>query len=209
MVVQPIECRPGWQVNDATFKCERCIAPFNSVGGDKKCTICEPGYFMNSDDQCTSCPEGTTCDGLTTIKDIDLKKGYWRISGESTEALECPLDQGCVGGQDPTDYCREGYEGVLCAKCNEEFYFSKDTNDCIDCGAPGVTTAVERVRASIVLSLVFFVFVIFCGGFIIIKLTPGLQGQAREFIDKAIENLNWFRLKTKMKIKCLLSFAQM
>ena len=113
MVVQPIACRLGWQVNDATFKCERCIRPFNSVGGDKKCTICEPGYFMNLVGACDKCPDGATCSGLTTIQDLDLREGYWRISDTSTETLECPNKPACVGGSggNNSDYCALGHGG--------------------------------------------------------------------------------------------------
>jgi len=212
VVVQPIECRPGWQVNDATFKCERCTSPFNSVGGAAKCTICEAGYFMDSKGQCKECPEGASCDGSSSTATLVLDPGYWRISEKSTDLFECPWSDGCAGGAtgpNLTSYCRNGYEGVLCASCGSDYFYSKDANRCAHCGEPGLESAAERVRASVVLSILFFLLVLSFGGVLISRLAPGLvQGPALDMLYAFLERLDKIRKKTKMKLKCLMSFAQ-
>ncbi|CAN0446746.1 unnamed protein product, partial [Scytosiphon promiscuus] len=40
-----------------------------------------------------------------------IKEGYFRISVESAEVLECYREDACNGGIDPSDYCAIGYEG--------------------------------------------------------------------------------------------------
>ncbi|CAM9485949.1 unnamed protein product, partial [Laminaria digitata] len=37
--------------------------------------------------------------------------GYYRVSTESLIVLKCYLEEACVGGIDPSDYCAVGYTG--------------------------------------------------------------------------------------------------
>ena len=61
------------------------------------------------------------------METIEVEQGFWRIAPASQEFLPCPLGgaegKACVGGTTSTDkgagYCREGYEGPLCAVVSE------------------------------------------------------------------------------------------
>ena len=95
------------------------------------------------------------------------------------------------------------------ASCGSDYFYSKDANRCAHCGEPGLESAAERVRASVVLSILFFLLVLSFGGVLISRLAPGLvQGPALDMLYAFLERLDKIRKKTKMKLKCLMSFAQ-
>ena len=76
---------------------------------------CNVGSFLNEDLHggvpCLDCPENTECDGLSNLHSLQLAPGFWRISSSSTVVLECPIEESCVGGSNPFEYCARGYEG--------------------------------------------------------------------------------------------------
>jgi predicted outer membrane repeat protein len=89
---------------------------------DSVCKPCEVGTYSLTDPStkelselsnsavCKPCPSGAkNCHGDT----IELKKGYWRISDNTTTLLACPYgEQGCRGGAGSGDaLCGDGYEG--------------------------------------------------------------------------------------------------
>ena len=48
----------------------------------------------------------------TTIANLELEKGHFRTSDESDVVVECYRSEACVGGNDPDEYCADGYEGA-------------------------------------------------------------------------------------------------
>jgi hypothetical protein len=89
---------------------------------DSVCKPCEEGTYSLTDPStkelsdlsnsavCKPCPSNAkNCHGDT----IELKKGYWRISDNTTTLLACPYgEQACRGGTTSGDaLCGDGYEG--------------------------------------------------------------------------------------------------
>jgi predicted outer membrane repeat protein len=89
---------------------------------DSVCKPCEVGTYSLTDPStkelselsnsavCKPCPSGAKdCSGDT----IELKKGYWRISDNTTTLLACPYGElACRGGPGSGDaLCGDGYEG--------------------------------------------------------------------------------------------------
>ena len=109
--------------------------------GDRVCNECELGTysFTTSNDNedlrqsiCQPCPENAaSCSGDV----IHLDPGYWRIHEDTEEILQCPWgDRGCLGGAMVGDeLCAAGYEGPLCAVCQEGYHFTRSTQSCEPC----------------------------------------------------------------------------
>ena len=117
VAVEKIDCPPNHYYDSGDFTCKICIPPFSSRGGAvHKCGICEAGFFMTDQMVCEECPEGATCDGSSSTATLLLKPGYWRISKKSTDLIECPWSEGCVGGAgaNASGYCADGYNDILC-----------------------------------------------------------------------------------------------
>lgn len=72
---------------------------------------------------CENLPEGVQAVSAgTTLATWNLKKGYYRISAESSNLIECSNKGACVGGDTVGDYCAPGYEGpckrnACCHRC--------------------------------------------------------------------------------------------
>lgn len=88
------------------------------------CEKCERHtYSFNISISCAECPsEKAECFGGA---DVQLKKGYWRISNMSIVIVECEnLPKNCKGEPksyevfDPNHYCSEGLIGPLCETCD-------------------------------------------------------------------------------------------
>ena len=69
---------------------------------------------------CEKCPAGTTCptDAASSLEELTLQKGFWRISAASAIIYACPMAGACAGGTNFTgggaDYCAAGHRGFLC-----------------------------------------------------------------------------------------------
>jgi predicted outer membrane repeat protein len=64
--------------------------------------------------ECLTCPDYATWLG----KEISLNKGYWRMDLNSSEIIECPNEDACLGGYNeaneyPVNWAT-GYTGILC-----------------------------------------------------------------------------------------------
>ena len=70
--------------------------------------------------ECQNWPDNAVCQG----KVIELDDGYWRINKNSTEIIECPNEEACLGGfNDTSTYpvnCAEGYKGFLWNECETD-----------------------------------------------------------------------------------------
>ena len=86
---------------------------------DGECDVCNFGTYTllwNSTD-CKNCPEHATCQAEV----ISLNAGYWRKDLNSTQIVECPNEDACLGGYTTEGkhpvYWETGYLGVLCNQC--------------------------------------------------------------------------------------------
>lgn len=64
--------------------------------------------------KCSECPENAVCRGGNDIK---VESGYWRIDENSDDVRLCPTKQACKGGDNTTNQCRKGHEGMYCSVC--------------------------------------------------------------------------------------------
>ena len=133
-------------IGDQCVLCE--VGKFKTSFGIKSCDLCEEFVQGSTTDvvnatsksQCR-CPKGTYLDlnqkvcidveaGMnstsfgSTIFDIAVLAGYWRISNITDDVRECPVSKACLGGVKTSKYCKEGHEGPYCNLCEEGF--SKD-----------------------------------------------------------------------------------
>jgi predicted outer membrane repeat protein len=97
--------------------------------GDHICSPCEDGTYsltepssvslsdLSQIEVCKKCPDGA---GACYSDVIVVKEGYWRVSGEASTVLWCPLDRrSCGGGTETGDAsCRYGYQGIVIAFIN-------------------------------------------------------------------------------------------
>ena len=87
---------------------------------------CKAGWFEGENSGvCVECPDGADCSKQgTVLETLPIKKGYWRESVNSADIVQCNLPEACSGsGSKPTnltDYCNEGYRGILCESCKQE-----------------------------------------------------------------------------------------
>jgi hypothetical protein len=65
------------------------------------CTQCTSGTYsvIWNSTKCESCPDHASCEAEM----ISLSKGYWRISANSTDIIECPNEDACIGGYLPSN----------------------------------------------------------------------------------------------------------
>lgn len=74
-------------------------------------------------------------DGVT-LNSLQLKPGFFRISNESHDVLECYQEEACQGGEDPENYCTRGYKGPC------EMGFSRSRVD-VPCASIILATSVS------------------------------------------------------------------
>lgn len=81
-----------------------------------ECDICSEGTYslLWNSTKCLDCPGKASCQG----KEISLNKGYWRMDTNSTDIVEWPNEDACLGGFHEENLhpieCEAGYEGILC-----------------------------------------------------------------------------------------------
>ena len=117
VVVEKVDCAAGQYVDISTLKCITCVTPMYSTGGaTTKCDACTTHYYLSYDGtSCEECPDGATCDGSTIITNLQLDKGYWRISRKTNVLHTCTWGhEACVGGgnfsNSGASYCADGYK---------------------------------------------------------------------------------------------------
>jgi hypothetical protein len=80
----------------------RWCKPGEIISGNA-CSHCNAGSYsvVWNATECLSCPDHASCEAEM----ISLSKGYWRIDGNSTDIIECPNEDACLGGYEPdNDY---------------------------------------------------------------------------------------------------------
>lgn len=91
---------------------------------DNRCTTCGSAFYLydppETTTNCKECELNSYCYGGSKVSP---NPGYWRSSNTSSTFIECPSSKSCLGGNQsyPMGKCREGYIGVLCGECDENF----------------------------------------------------------------------------------------
>lgn len=116
------------------------------IRSDTGCHPCPKNSysFDPADPICYICFQHAECYGRA---DVRLSPGYWRNSNMTDQIAECLTFHSCLGGLNSE--CREGYEGVLCGACQENFY-QFGMWECRDCA----DEVPEAGRAVIIAALV-------------------------------------------------------
>jgi hypothetical protein len=118
----------------------RWCKPGEIISGEV-CTPCNVGTYsvLWNATECLSCPDHTSCEAEV----ISLSKGYWRIDGNSTDIIECPNEDACLGGYEPDNdhpvNWKTGYMGLVCNEWvvdGDEKYERISENTCSQCPNP-------------------------------------------------------------------------
>ena len=106
------------------------------------CETTEYYFPGETQDNCTKCPEGATCNG-GPVHALVVGQGWWRNATDRPDLIiQCPRWLGqspCEGG----DKCRDGHTGVLCAVCEN----GKGGTACHDCTVVGPALIVTGLGA--------------------------------------------------------------
>jgi len=132
-----IACNPGkYSEAYGEASCSSCSGNRYSFEEAALCTYCLKEYFY-FEGSCLLCPEGTTCgeDGTSTLYDLQIQPGWWRISDETVEVHQCAhRSLSCQGGLNFSEgYCADGHQGILCAVCSDGYYFDPEESTCLLC----------------------------------------------------------------------------
>jgi hypothetical protein len=91
--------------------------------------------------------------GMTT-QTLDLVKGFWRVTENSTRVLDCKVPGNCLGGDNMTAMCIEGTTGPFCDVCDAENGYAKQAGECVACEGDRSKT-VTAMSAAACSALVF------------------------------------------------------
>ena len=102
---------------------------------------CPKAAFETENHECEGCNKRVWCDKPgVELREMRLKRRFWRSSATSTEIHKCPFDtdnsrdpQACRGGNDTDSYCYPGYVGPKCATCDKGWFLSWSGNQCREC----------------------------------------------------------------------------
>ena len=94
-----------------------------------------------------------SCFGSTLTAPQDT---YWRSSSESTNYIPCLNPDACKAGDSssPTGICKEGYDGVLCANCKENY--TKSSFECYECPSEAASIVLFLFLILILISVIIF-----------------------------------------------------
>jgi hypothetical protein len=137
------QCKSGEFIVDGTCK----LCPEGSYS-----LVFDPSENEDGSNTCNDCPsEASNCTG----KSIDLLQGFWRRTPETSYIFSCLYD-GCDGGTGTgDDSCSNGYEGPLCAVCQQGYFYYYFS--CISCSNTGLLSG----GLVIILILFFFSIVLY------------------------------------------------
>eukprot|EP00966_Prymnesium_polylepis_P007227 166444-Prymnesium_polylepis.1 len=86
----------GTRLGNAAF-CTACLPPTTSLVGSASCTLCLASYYKvdtsamsSASFECKSCLSGgASCSEGSTLANIELKPGRWRLSSASEQVVKC------------------------------------------------------------------------------------------------------------------------
>ncbi|CAI2367995.1 unnamed protein product [Moneuplotes crassus] len=143
----------------------RWCKPGEIIESNHSCRVCDQGAYSTiwNSTSCNKCMNNAVCAGGSQI---ELKKGYWRNSLNSTDIIRCPILDSCEGGYSESNefpvQCSSGHTGFLCTTCtssdNDEKYMRTGLYKCEKCPDPLYNTI--RVLGFSIILLMFFIFLV-------------------------------------------------
>jgi hypothetical protein len=117
-----------------------------------QCYFCPYGSFAlkETSTKCRDCPLNAICHGGNNI---EVKKGYWRVSNSSDEVLKCKGTSvaACTGGSNGQYTCTHGNVGPYCTLCKEQYLVTID-GTCKYCSGDS-TSSLGFIIVLVILSL--------------------------------------------------------
>ena len=130
----------------ANEKCEFCTDEIlgsvtKSVGTTSvDGCICPAKKFKDSESgHCVDIPPGVNETVLAMdLFSLVLQGGWFRTSSSSLDIRQCPLEEQCLGGDEPQKSCLEGSTGPYCQVCDDGFSGIGTTSiTCVKCEESG------------------------------------------------------------------------
>ena len=152
VMIQKVQCLPGYFEDIANAMCSRCVTPSTSKAGSLTCDQCIEGFYWDSEiTACETCPHGANCPGGDS--GLILERGFCSSGSASNDVWPCPLGfAACPGDRSTSEnQCASGYSGVLCAVCQPGYVQTGDY--CADCSAldTPIVTIIFVVTTTVVL----------------------------------------------------------
>ena len=135
-------CNRSTVYSSAEDKCIPCPDGVSSKAGPEQlCDVCEEGFFRfkgtdeASKANCKSCFEGVICPWNSTLQNVTMAAGWWRVDTRAYEVKQCPESApnttmctpgGVVGN------CSAGDSGPLCQVCDVDGTYYKE-GLCLQC----------------------------------------------------------------------------
>ena len=145
------------------------------------------------------------CNAGTTLRNLGIKKGFWRVNFESHKVYECPSGNGACSGMismnnsnasDP--YCQRTSQGPYCEICiNQHFRPGRD-KQCVKCDmdiGDHNTYATIPLQVWVLLGAFFVIIMIIS----LVNVSP--NNSCSMWLVRQYKKMN--RLKTKSKIVSL------
>ena len=220
-------CDPGYEfTSSGCDKCERDF--FKYEDGDDLCSSCDDvmtdsitsssgstnssdchcddgDYESEDGSECVSCPTGSSCGEGTTIENMEVDGGYWRVDGESDIILQCPVPAACKGSSlNSSSYgdnlCRAGHEGPYCSVC-EDGYFKEYNGLCEECSASSLSRSyvIIGLFVTLFIGMLYTTIRYLCfvarknhkeeDGRIILSALDDLQSRTLRFVESSVERV--------------------
>lgn len=231
-------CEAGKYANvTGSVACEKCPGPSYSLPASTTCELCRRDYYLDPYGDCQARPTGSVCkyDGESTYIDLEIDRGYWRISENSVDVLECPLPEACDGRSTSlevngsrrlrsfsNDYCSPGYVSTLCSVCDtkNDYFKNFDTGKCEACSdVDSFVSLLAHSPTVLTLVIIFLAVVIVSVGVTILdrlRKHDDREGTERESDADDADNKPLKdsphaprrRLQLGVELKQMISFAQ-
>eukprot|EP01022_Parablepharisma_sp_SALTPOND_P019463 TRINITY_DN331_c0_g1_i1.p1 TRINITY_DN331_c0_g1~~TRINITY_DN331_c0_g1_i1.p1 ORF type:complete len:820 (-),score=27.01 TRINITY_DN331_c0_g1_i1:1300-3759(-) len=108
-------CMPGFFWNETIMECTTCAANCAGCVSYTNCTICNEYYYVNSERECSKCPNGCLCVDQDRCK--GCSDGYFLTSNFTCESCSQACKTCSGAGEDKCTSCHEGQELKLDGKC--------------------------------------------------------------------------------------------
>ena len=152
-------CQPGTYTNNTGMQeCTKCPYSLSSEEGKSTCSFCDDDFynkdvqvskddlFKNATQYCLECPPNAKCPIGTTIVNLQIKPGFWRLSKNTATLYSCGKSKACRGTSkqkfrapqinqtNDSELCELNHKGPLCQVCsNSQFYFNPSVGLCSQC----------------------------------------------------------------------------
>jgi hypothetical protein len=115
-------CPTGLLLDEGTGLCVACPPFTSSAVGAASCDVCTDGRILSpghvtSTQNCLPCPLGGICGWNTTVQNLRVAAGYWRLSPYTSRLYQCEVTgntTACLGGNSGEETCAARHFGPLC-----------------------------------------------------------------------------------------------